>query len=181
MARVRLSFTGRDHVPDDRSQTILTQIDGNAAGPDSDTTDKQLDDTGLLGRKQRRPELVEPAKGRDDCSFVCFRDFVSNGVDRASRDLWSPDHSPDLAYDRILDHPCGQTLDGRRIRRWSAFDQVHRGIVAVEPRRLLGGRRRHRRAAICEDDPLQQRRCLATGMGCPDVAVLLQDAMDLVP
>ncbi len=118
----------------------------------------------LLGRKQRRPELVEAAQGRDDCSFVCFRDFVSNGVDRASRDFWRADHSPNLTYDGILDHPCGKTLDGRRIRRGTAFDQVHRGIIAVEPRRLLGGRWRHSRAAVREDDPLQQQRCLATGM-----------------
>ena len=50
---------GRDHVANNRSETVVAEIDGDAVRADRDALDQELDDPGLLGREQRRPELVE--------------------------------------------------------------------------------------------------------------------------
>ena len=155
---------GRDHVANNRSETVVAEIDGDAARADRDALYQELDDPGLLGRKQRCPELVEASERGDDRPFVDRSIFRPQGLDGPRRDLRCADHPPDFADDGGLDHACRKALRAGVFACRPIPDQVHRRVVAIEPAALLRRGRRHGGAGLGKDYPLQKRRCLRPGV-----------------
>lgn len=97
-----------------------------------DPPNKQLDNPGLPGWKQLRPQCVALIQRADGIRLRGRAGFLFQGGKHLRDHLGRLQDATDLSHDDLLDHSGGETHRGGFFAGFAIPDHVHRHIVAIE-------------------------------------------------
>jgi len=147
----------RNHGQNEFPHARRFHINPESRGADGDTFYQQLNDPGLLRRKQFIPHRLDRLQRQNHLLGVCCGIKRYDFTDGLRHHLGCLQHFSDLCNHRRFN------LAGRSTRhRASLFPDLHRRrihVVAIHLVAFMGGARRHGPAIVGEDQALQEGGC----------------------